>query len=236
MTGLASGIGALGRLALGDLASEGGDHAGAPLVRRHHDAIGLVLAHAEHRHQHFDHELARRVVVVQQDHLVEPRLLDLRLGDGSGFDVDIAHRPSPTLLVDAGGLVWRLPIALQRPRQAAAACFTAVLRSFTRAAKAACRPARSGILRIDDGWTVTMPRPSSLNAIIFPRSLDSTTGRPASAAAAVTPSARMSLGLTMSISWHSHTRQTSTSKRLGSLCSRFLPRGSFLKCFTAFVR
>jgi hypothetical protein len=45
-----------------------------------------------------DHELARRIVVVDQDHLVEARLLDLRLGDGIGLDVDIAHRPSPGFL------------------------------------------------------------------------------------------------------------------------------------------
>jgi hypothetical protein len=64
-------------------------------VRGHHDAIGLVLAHVEDHHQHANDEFARRVVVVEQDHLVEARLLDLWLGDGIGLDVDIAHRPSP---------------------------------------------------------------------------------------------------------------------------------------------
>src|SRR5216684_1355834 len=210
MAGLAAGVGAFGGLTFGDLAGEGGDHADAALVRGHHHAIGLVLAHVEDSHQDGDDELARRIVVVDQDHLIESRLFDLRLGDGIGFDVDIAHRPSPALLVDASSIVWRVFVALQRLRQAAA-CFTAALRSFTRAAKAAWRAAGSGIRRIDDGWTVTMPRCLSANSITLPRSRDSTTGRPASATAAVTPSARMSCGRTISISWRSQTRQTSTS-------------------------
>ncbi len=64
-------------------------------MRRHHDAIGLVLGGAEHRLQHLDHELARRVVVIEQNDLVESRLLDLGLEDRLGFqDVDVvAHRP-----------------------------------------------------------------------------------------------------------------------------------------------
>src|SRR5712675_289628 len=120
MTGLAAGVGTLGRLAFGNVTREGGDHAGTSLVGRHHHAIGLVLAHVEHRHQHGDDELTRRVVVVDQDHLVEPRLFYLRLGDRIGFDVDIAHRPSPTLLVDASPIVWSVLVAVQRARYAVA--------------------------------------------------------------------------------------------------------------------
>jgi hypothetical protein len=114
----AAGVGAFGGLAFGDLAGEGGDHADAALVRGHHHAIGLVLAHVEDSHQDGDDELARRIVVVDQDHLIESRLFYLRLGDGIGFDVDIAHRPSPALLVDASSIVGLR--CLQRLRQAAA--------------------------------------------------------------------------------------------------------------------
>src|SRR5262245_35474950 len=104
MAVLTAGVGALRRLALGDIAREGRDHAGAALVRRHHDAIGLILAHVEHHHEDRRDELARRVVVVDQDHLVEARLLDLGLGDGIGLDVDIAHRPSPAFPPRLAGL------------------------------------------------------------------------------------------------------------------------------------
>ena len=77
---------------LGDIAGEDGDHAGAFLMRRDHDVVGLVLGHVELTLQHHDDELTRRVVVVEQDDLVQPRPLDLRLDLGTRGDDRIAHR------------------------------------------------------------------------------------------------------------------------------------------------
>src|SRR4029079_9222593 len=54
-------------LGLSDVAGEHRDHAGAALVRRHHHPVGLAFVHPEHRLQHLHDELARRVVVVEQD-------------------------------------------------------------------------------------------------------------------------------------------------------------------------
>src|SRR5215831_747802 len=57
-------------------------------MRRDHDLVGLVLGHPEFRLEHGDDELARRIVVIEQDHLVQAwpfRLgadFGLRLGDG----------------------------------------------------------------------------------------------------------------------------------------------------------
>jgi hypothetical protein len=67
-------------LGLRDIAGVHRDHAGAALVRRHHHPMGLALVHAEHRLKHLHHELARRVVVVEQDHFVERRPRRLRRG------------------------------------------------------------------------------------------------------------------------------------------------------------
>ena len=44
-------------------------------MRGHHHPIGLILVHAEHRLEHLHDELARRIVVVKQDHFVERRTL-----------------------------------------------------------------------------------------------------------------------------------------------------------------
>ncbi len=63
---------------LGDVPGVDRDDAGAALVRGHHHAISLVRIHAEHRLEHLHHEFARRVIVVEQDHLVERRPLRLR--------------------------------------------------------------------------------------------------------------------------------------------------------------
>src|SRR5689334_13492911 len=62
-------------------------------MRGHHDAIGLVFVGTEDGLQDLHYELARRVVVVQQDDLVEARLLDLGLGDRVRLQDDVvAHR------------------------------------------------------------------------------------------------------------------------------------------------
>ena len=69
-------------------------------MRRHHHPIGLVLVHAEHRLEHLHDELARRVVVVEQDHFVERRALRLECAPWCaalrGFWSSLpAPRPSP---------------------------------------------------------------------------------------------------------------------------------------------
>ena len=55
-----------------------GDDADAAPVRGDHHAVRLVLAHAELRLEHGDHEFARREVVVDENDLVEARPLGLR--------------------------------------------------------------------------------------------------------------------------------------------------------------
>src|SRR5262249_40212122 len=52
-------------------------------------ALGV---HAEDGLEHLDDELARRVVVVQEDHLVELRPLGLRLGPGARLDAGLGDR------------------------------------------------------------------------------------------------------------------------------------------------
>ena len=79
-------------------------------MRGEHDFVGLILGHPELGLQHRDHEVARRVVVVDQDHLVQLRLLDLDFGLGLRLQVGVAHSLSDPLLageVIAGGIVQR---------------------------------------------------------------------------------------------------------------------------------
>src|SRR5262245_44412220 len=94
ISGAAAGFGTLRRLGLGDVLGEHGDHAGAAPMRREHDAVGLLLVHAEHRLEDADDELAWRVVVIEENDLVQPRPLGL----GPHLDArpgrDVAHRAS----------------------------------------------------------------------------------------------------------------------------------------------
>src|SRR6266403_1761334 len=84
----AAGVGGARCLGLGDVLGEDRDHAYAEPVRGDHDLVGLVLGHAEFRLQHRDDKFSRRIVVVDEDDLVQARPfglgLDLgfRLGDG----------------------------------------------------------------------------------------------------------------------------------------------------------
>ena len=94
--------------------------------------------------------------------------------------------------------------------------------------------ASSGNRRRKDGCTVTNPC-TPPNAI-GPRSRVTDTGRRTSALAAVAPSATTSRGRTNATSRSSHQRHADTSSPFGFLCRRRLPRGSYLKCFTALVR
>lgn len=92
-----AGIGGAGGLGLGDIAGEDGNDATALPVRGDHDAVGLVFGDAELGLEHANHKLARRVIIIEQDHLVELRLFDLgfgrsaRLGDGGV----VAHPRAP---------------------------------------------------------------------------------------------------------------------------------------------
>src|SRR5438105_1720757 len=79
IAGAAAELRALRRFGLGDVLGEYGDYADPPFVRGHHHAVGLILVHAEHGLEHLDDELPRRVVVVEQDNLVEPRPFCFRL-------------------------------------------------------------------------------------------------------------------------------------------------------------
>jgi hypothetical protein len=58
---------------------------------------------------------------------------------------------------------------------------------------------------------------------------------PLTARSAVAPSATMTRGVSALISAVSQTLQASIWRSCGRLCSRRLPRGSQLKCFTALV-
>jgi len=80
------------RLALGDVLREHGDHADAALMRGDHHPIRLILIHAELRLEHSDHKFPGRIVVVQQDDLVQARSFRLQSNFGARFARDVAHR------------------------------------------------------------------------------------------------------------------------------------------------
>src|SRR5271170_7203073 len=87
-------VGRARRLGLSDVAFEYGDDADAESMRRHHHAVGLILAETELRLQHHHDELARRIIVVQQDHLVQARPLGLGVSFRARLRVDVAHEPT----------------------------------------------------------------------------------------------------------------------------------------------
>src|SRR5258708_7103075 len=65
--------------------------------------MGEETAYAEHRLEHHHDEFARRVVVVEQDHLPELRALGLGLGAGARLDVGfLAHRDSRDTAMPSG--------------------------------------------------------------------------------------------------------------------------------------
>lgn len=80
-----AGIGGAGGFGLGDIAGEDGDNARPLPVRGDHDAVGLIVRHAELGLEHPHDELARREIVIEQDHPVEPGLFDLGFGQGAGL-------------------------------------------------------------------------------------------------------------------------------------------------------
>jgi hypothetical protein len=64
---------------LGNVFGVDSDNADPAPMGGHHHPIGLALAHAEFRLQHRDDELPRRVIVIDEDDLVEARSFGLRL-------------------------------------------------------------------------------------------------------------------------------------------------------------
>ena len=60
--------------------------AGQTTRRGDHHLVGALLAHAELGLEHHDDEVARRVVVIDQDDLVQPRPFQLRFRRGFRFD------------------------------------------------------------------------------------------------------------------------------------------------------
>ena len=66
----------------GDVARKDAHDRAALGVHRQHDLGRLFAVHAEKDLQHMDHELHRRVVVIEQNDLVHGRLFQLRLGFG----------------------------------------------------------------------------------------------------------------------------------------------------------
>ena len=74
------------RLGLGDVLGKDRDDAGAPAMRRQHHGSGGFFAHAEYRLEHHNDKFARRVIVVEQDHLVERRTRELGFGFAARLD------------------------------------------------------------------------------------------------------------------------------------------------------
>src|SRR5690606_24927544 len=72
-------------LRFGHLAREYPANGAAAGMHMEHDLGRLLRGHREEAHQHLDHEVHRGVVVVEQDHRVHRRRLQLRPGD---FDRD----------------------------------------------------------------------------------------------------------------------------------------------------
>jgi hypothetical protein len=94
----------LAGLHLGDFERVHTGDADALVVDMQHDARGRRLRVVENLSQHFDHELARGVVVVVQQHFVEGRALDLfpSLGLGDHALVVVGLRSHRPLLGHAG--------------------------------------------------------------------------------------------------------------------------------------
>src|SRR5215813_14714337 len=80
---LAGEVHDLRHLGLGDLVSKDAAFADAVMVNMEHDSCGGIAVLVEEALQHVHHELHRRVVVIEQQHSVHVRPLDLRprLGD-----------------------------------------------------------------------------------------------------------------------------------------------------------
>ena len=94
----ASKVHNLRHLGLGHLVRIDAAFADAMLMHVHHDSVGAPVVLVEEALEHMDHELHRRVIVVQQQHAVEIGPLGLRLGLGDDRGARRA-RPSPFAVV-----------------------------------------------------------------------------------------------------------------------------------------
>src|SRR5262245_1274713 len=87
----AASLRAARRFGLRNVTRVDGNHADAAAMRRHHDAICLIFAHAEFALEHGHDELARRVVVVEEDHLMQARPFRLETNFGARLRGDVGH-------------------------------------------------------------------------------------------------------------------------------------------------
>src|SRR4029434_10589177 len=99
------------RVGLGDVSGVDGDRAYATLMGRHHHPIGLILIHAEFCLEHGDDELARRVVVVEQNDFVQARPFRLQTNLGARLGSDVGHCSST--LRSSGAIFARSPSGVQ---------------------------------------------------------------------------------------------------------------------------
>src|SRR5690606_28172790 len=108
--------------------------------------------------------------------------------------------------------------------------------SATSAARASRRVAAARERSTDDGCTVAITTGArSVSRMSRPRSRLTRNERPNSACDAVAPSVTRTRGFTTASSALSHGLHASISRAFGGWWIRRLPRGSHLKCFTAFV-
>ena len=100
--------------------------------------------------------------------------------------------------------------------------------------RVACPPRRAGAAVARGGSSPrSARRPMTVRG--RPRLAAMGVGCPRRLRAAVAPMPRIAAGLTSARSISSHQRQASISPASGRLCSRRLPRHSYLKCLTALV-
>jgi hypothetical protein len=93
------------RLVLGNVFGIDSNDADAKLMRGHHHPIGMAFGHAKFRLQHTHDKLARRVVVVDQNDLVQLRPFGFRQNLRASPGVAVTHHRnvSPMTVVNNTG-------------------------------------------------------------------------------------------------------------------------------------
>src|SRR5208282_1306811 len=86
-----AGLGAAGGLGLGDVLREHGHDADAFAMRCHHHVERLGFVEPEHRLQHLHHEVAGRVVIIEQNDFMQTWTLDAGFGLDLPLGGDLAH-------------------------------------------------------------------------------------------------------------------------------------------------
>src|SRR5271165_3035277 len=86
-----AGLGAAGGLGLGDVLREHGHDADAFAMRGHHHVERLGFVEPEHRLQHLHHEVAGRVVIIEQNDFMQTWTLDAGFGLDLPLGGDLAH-------------------------------------------------------------------------------------------------------------------------------------------------